>query len=111
MANTRPKQPKGKTNEVKPQYEEQHNMHLSNKACNIKMRYTKAYRNTLNTGAQETTHSWGNHIHKTNQQLEEQGSQKQLDSRRYRTRRTTPRLEVSSLQKQHTAGYQNRSGH
>ncbi|KZV42423.1 hypothetical protein F511_12649 [Dorcoceras hygrometricum] len=26
-------------------------------------------------------------------------------------RRTTPRLEVQSLQKQHTAGYQNRSGH
>ncbi|KZV18939.1 hypothetical protein F511_26799 [Dorcoceras hygrometricum] len=47
----------------------------------------------------------------TNPQLEEQSSQKQLDSWRYRARRTTPWLEVQSLQKQHTAGYQNRSGH
>ncbi|KZV52452.1 hypothetical protein F511_20646 [Dorcoceras hygrometricum] len=47
----------------------------------------------------------------TNPQLEEQSSQKQLNSRRYRARRTTPRLEIQSLPKQHTTGNQNRSGH
>ncbi|KZV58732.1 hypothetical protein F511_11227 [Dorcoceras hygrometricum] len=62
-------------------------------------------------GLKDQHNSWEYNNTGTNQQLEEQRSQKQLDSRRYRGRGTTPRLEVPSLQKQHTADYQNRSGH
>ncbi|KZV19157.1 hypothetical protein F511_10048 [Dorcoceras hygrometricum] len=82
MSNTRPKQPHGKSNKVKPQYEEQHNMQLSNKACNLKMHYAMHTKYKETPGLKRLFNNWENHIHKTNQQLEEQGSQKQLDSRR-----------------------------
>ncbi|KZV58652.1 hypothetical protein F511_26083 [Dorcoceras hygrometricum] len=47
-------------------------------------------------GAQGSTQQLGIQHTQTEPQLEEQNSQKQLDSRRYEARRTTPWLEVQN---------------
>ncbi|KZV32168.1 hypothetical protein F511_19315 [Dorcoceras hygrometricum] len=66
------------------------------------------------SGLKDQLNSWEYNIHKTNQQLEEQNSQKQLNNRSYMAHRTTPRLEVQNSRHDSTAKHleiHNSSGH